>query len=154
CLAVCAGSCGLGNLHLINDLYNYQHNRIPILTITTQIPSNEINSSYFQKTHPKHLFAQCNHYCELISQPEQIPRVLEITIQTALSQRNISIITLPKNIALHDAVEQEPQLHFSEQKPNVHPSDDEITTLTKILNQSKKITILKKTDCAKTHAKL
>src|SRR2546430_14352324 len=153
-LAVCAGSCGPGNLHLINGLYDCHRNRVPVLAIAAQVPSNEIGSGYFQETHPEHLFAQCSHYCELISQPEQMPRVLEIAIQAALARRGVSVIALPGDVALRDAVEQEPQLHFSEQKPNVRPSDDEITALAKILNQSKKITILGGAGCAGAHAEL
>src|ERR1700752_2328681 len=84
-LAVCAGSCGPGNLHLINGLFDCQRNGVPVLAIAAQIPSGEIGIDYFQATHPEHLFAQCSHYCELISQPEQMPRVLEIAIQTAIS---------------------------------------------------------------------
>src|SRR5271155_5885123 len=85
-LAVCAGSCGPGNLHLINGLYDCHRNRVPVLAIAAQIPSKEIGSRYFQETHPEHLFAQCSHYCELVSQPEQMPRVLEIAMQTAVSR--------------------------------------------------------------------
>ena len=83
-LAVCAGSCGPGNLHLINGLYDCHRSRVPVLAIAAQIPSNEIGSGYFQETKPEHLFAQCSHYCELVSQVEQMPRVLEIAMQTAL----------------------------------------------------------------------
>ena len=111
-LAVCAGSCGPGNLHLINGLYDCQRNRVPVLAIAAQVPSNEIGSSYFQETHPEHLFAQCSHYCELISQPEQMPRILEIAMQTALSRRGVSVIALPGDVALRDAIEQEPQSAF------------------------------------------
>jgi glyoxylate carboligase len=74
-LAVCAGSCGPGNLHLINGLYDCHRSRVPVLAIAAQIPSDEIGSGYFQETHPEHLFAQCSHYCELVSHPEQMPRV-------------------------------------------------------------------------------
>ena len=91
-LAVCAGSCGPGNLHLINGLYDCQRSRVPVLAIAAQVPSNEIGSGYFQETHPEHLFAQCSHYCELVSQPEQMPRVLEIAMQTALARRGVSVI--------------------------------------------------------------
>src|ERR1700731_190704 len=77
-LAVCAGSCGPGNMHLINGLYDCQRNRVPVLAIAAQIPSREIGSGYFQETDPKHLFGQCSHYWELVSEPEQMPRVLEI----------------------------------------------------------------------------
>src|SRR5262245_39747886 len=153
-LAVCAGSCGPGNLHLINGLYDCHRSRVPVLAIAAQIPSHEIGSGYFQETHPEHLFAQCTHYCELISQPEQMPRVLEIAMQTALSRRGVWVIAVPGDVALRDAVEQEPRLHFPEPKPNVRPSDDEITALAKILNQSKKITILGGAGCAGAHAEL
>src|SRR6185369_3154358 len=125
-LAVCAGSCGPGNLHLINGLYDCHRSRVPVLAIAAQVPSQEIGSGYFQETHPEHLFAQCSHYCELVSQAEQMPRALEIAMQTALSRRGVSVIAIPGDVALRDAVEQAPRLRFSEPKPTVCPSDDEI----------------------------
>src|SRR5467141_1364037 len=153
-LAVCAGSCGPGNLHLINGLYDCHRNRVPVLAIAAQVPSNEIGSGYFQETKPEHLFAQCSHYCELVSQPEQMPRVLEIAMQTALSRRGVSVVAIPGDVALRDAVEQEPRLHFPPPKPTVCPSDEEIATLAKVLNKSKKITILGGAGCAGAHEEL
>jgi pyruvate dehydrogenase (quinone) len=153
-LAVCAGSCGPGNLHLINGLYDCHRSRVPVLAIAAQIPSNEIGSSYFQETKPEHLFAQCSHYCELVSQPQQMPRVLEIAIQTALSQRGVSVVAIPGDVALRDAVERGPRLHFPPPKPAVCPSDEEIATLAKVLNKAKKITILGGAGCAGAHAEL
>ena len=153
-LAVCAGSCGPGNLHLINGLYDCHRSRVPVLGIAAQIPSSEIGSGYFQETHPEHLFAQCSHYCELISQPEQMPRVLEIAMQTAISRRGVSVVSIPGDIALRDAVEQGPRLHFPPPAPSVCPSDEEIATLAKLLNKSKKITIFAGAGCAGAHAEL
>jgi pyruvate dehydrogenase (quinone) len=153
-LAVCAGSCGPGNLHLINGLYDCHRSRVPVLAIAAQIPSAEIGSGYFQETHPEHLFAQCSHYCELVSQPEQMPRVLEIAMQTALSRRGVSVVAIPGDVSLRDAVEQEPRLHFPPPKPTVCPSDEEIATLAQVLNQSNKITILAGAGCAGAHVEL
>jgi pyruvate dehydrogenase (quinone) len=153
-LAVCAGSCGPGNLHLINGLYDCHRSRVPVLAIAAQIPSNEIGSGYFQETKPEHLFAQCSHYCELVSQPEQMPRVLEIAMQAALSRQGVSVVAVPGDVALRDAVEQEPRLHFPPPKPTVCPSDEEIGTLAKILNKAKKITIMGGAGCAGAHAEL
>ena len=153
-LAVCAGSCGPGNLHLINGLYDCHRSRVPVLAIAAQIPSNEIGSGYFQETHPEHLFAQCSHYCELVSQPEQMPRVLEIAIQTAISRRGVAVVTLPGDIGFRDAVERGPRLHFAEPKPTVRPSDNEISELARILNDSKKTTILAGAGCAGAHEEL
>src|SRR3984885_973512 len=98
-LAVCAGSCGPGNLHLINGLYDCHRSRVPVVAIAAQIPSSEIGSNYFQETHPENLFRECSHYCELVSQAEQMPRVLEIAMQTAISRRGVSVIILPGDIA-------------------------------------------------------
>jgi pyruvate dehydrogenase (quinone) len=153
-LAVCAGSCGPGNLHLINGLYDCQRNRVPVLAIAAQIPSPEIGSAYFQETHPEHLFAQCSHYTELVSHPEQMPRVLEIAMQTAISRRGVAVIALPGDVALQTAVEDKPRLHFPTPQPSVCPCEDEINTLADLLNQSKRTTILGGAGCAGAHAEL
>jgi pyruvate dehydrogenase (quinone) len=153
-LAVCAGSCGPGNLHLINGLYDCQRSRVPVLAIAAQIPSNEIGSGYFQETNPEHLFAQCSHYCELVSQPEQMPRVLEIAIQSAISRRGVAVVAIPGDVAMREAVEQVSRLHFPPPKPSVCPSDDEINTLATLLNRTNKITILGGAGCAGAHEEL
>jgi pyruvate dehydrogenase (quinone) len=153
-LAVCAGSCGPGNLHLINGLYDCHRSRVPVLAIAAQIPSNEIGSGYFQETSPEHIFAQCSHYCELISQTEQMPRVLEIAIQTAIARGGVSVVAIPGDVALRDAVEKGPRLHFLPSKPNVCPSDEDIALLANLLNKSEKITILGGAGCAGAHSEL
>lgn len=153
-LAVCAGSCGPGNLHLINGLYDCHRSRVPVLAIAAQIPSNEIGSGYFQETRPEHLFAQCSHYCELVSQPEQMPRVLEIAMQTALSRRGVAVVAIPGDVALRDAIEQGPRLHFPPPAPTVCPSEEEIARLAGVLTKAKKITILGGAGCAGAHAEL
>src|SRR6266850_6395457 len=102
-LAVCAGSCGPGNLHLINGLYECHRNRVPVLAIAAQIPSPEIGGGYFQETHPEILFRECSHYCELISQPSQMPRVLEIAMRTAIDKGGVAVIVLPGDVGLRPA---------------------------------------------------
>ena len=84
-LAVCAGSCGPGNLHLINGLFDANRSRVPVLAIAAHIPAEEIGGGYFQETHPQQLFAECSVYCELVSVPEQLPRVLEMAMRAALA---------------------------------------------------------------------
>src|SRR5213594_4273477 len=152
-LAVCAGSCGPGNLHLINGLYDCHRSRVPVLAIAAQIPSEEIGSGYFQETHPEHLFAQCSHYCELVSHREQMPRVLEIAVQTAVSRRGVSVVILPGDVALHAAVGG-PRLTFPEPTPLVCPSDEEIAELAKLLNGARRVTIFGGAGCAGAHAEL
>jgi len=153
-LAVCAGSCGPGNLHLINGLYDAHRSRVPVLAIAAHIPSHEIGSGYFQETHPEHLFRDCSHYCELVSQPEQMPRVVEIAIQTALARRGVAVVVLPGDVALREAVEQRPRLRFPEPHPSIRPSDEELTTMAGLLNEAGKVTILGGAGCAGAHTEL
>src|SRR5712664_756915 len=101
-LAVCAGSCGPGNLHLINGLFDAHRSRTPVLAIAAQIPSAEIGGGYFQETHPQDLFRECSHYCELVSGANQMPRALEIAIREAVGKRGVSVIVIPGDVALQN----------------------------------------------------
>src|SRR5450432_921032 len=153
-LAVCAGSCGPGNLHLINGLYDANRSRVPVLAIASHIPSYEIGSQYFQETHPESIFRECSHYCELISQVEQMPRVLEIAIQTALAKRGVAVVVLPGDVALREATNSTPRLNFPEIHTTIRPCDEEIAKTADILNESRKITIFGGAGCAGAHAEL
>ncbi|MBZ5712416.1 ubiquinone-dependent pyruvate dehydrogenase [Nannocystis pusilla] len=153
-LAVCAGSCGPGNLHLINGLYDCHRSRVPVLAIAAQIASEELGSGYFQETHPERLFRECSHYCELVSEPEQMPRLLEIAVQTALSRRGVAVVVLPGNVALRPAVHDPPRPRRRAPEPSIRPSDAELAELAAVLKKAKKITILGGAGCAGAHAEL
>src|SRR5215813_12208619 len=102
-LAVCAGSCGPGNLHLINGLFDCHRSRVPVLGIAAHIPSAEIGAGYFQETHPQTLFRECSHYCEFVSSANQMPRTLEVAIREAVGKRGVSVIVIPGDVALQPA---------------------------------------------------
>src|ERR1700754_3569731 len=102
-LAVCAGSCGPGNLHLINGLFDCQRNGVPVLAIAAHIPSTEIGIDYFQATHPESLFKDCSHYVELVSNPDQLPQILNRAIRVAVGKRGVAVIVLPGDVALKPA---------------------------------------------------
>jgi hypothetical protein len=102
-LAVCAGSCGPANLHLISGLSGANRRRVPVLAIAAHIPEEEIGSTYFQETHPQDLFRECSVYCELVGEPEQMPRVLEIAMRTALERGGVGVVVIPGNIFFADA---------------------------------------------------
>src|SRR6204780_4919309 len=104
-LAVCAGSCGPGNLHLINGLFDCHRSRVPVLAIAAQIPSSELGAGYFQETHPENLFKECSHYCEIISSPKQMPRSLEIAIREAVGKRGVAVVVIPGDVALQSATD-------------------------------------------------
>jgi pyruvate dehydrogenase (quinone) len=153
-LAACAGSCGPGNLHLINGLFDAHRSRVPVLAIAAQIPTREIGSGYFQETHPDRLFQECSHYCELVSHPDQMPRILEIAIQTALTRRGVSVVVLPGDLALQRAPDAVPRLTFPPPSATVRPSDEDVDRLAKMLNGARRITILGGAGCAGAHDQL
>src|SRR6202162_212871 len=153
-LAVCAGSCGPGNLHLINGLFDCHRNRVPVLAIAAQIPSEELGSGYFQETHPEHLFKDCSHYCELVSQPEQMPRVLGIAMRTAIAKRGVAVIIIPGDVALRECSANALSLGMEDSAPVLRPSDVELNRAAEILDNAQKVTILGGAGCAGAHAEL
>jgi pyruvate dehydrogenase (quinone) len=153
-IAVCAGSCGPGNLHLINGLFDCHRNRVPVLAIAAQIPSQEIGSGYFQETHPEYLFKDCSHYCELVSQPEQMPRVLGIALRTALLKRGVAVIVIPGDVALRECPADPLPLGVLDASPVLLPSKQELQKAADLLNRAQKITILGGAGCEGGHAEL
>jgi len=150
-LAVCAGSCGPGNLHLINGLFDCHRNRVPVLAIAAHIPSSEIGSGYFKETHPQELFRECSHYCELVSSPEQLPQVLGIAMRKAILNRGVSVVVLPGDVALKPAPENANPAWYPPQLPQVLPQAAELAQLADTLNQASNITLLCGSGCAGAH---
>ena len=152
-LVAVGGSCGPGNMHLINGLYDCHRNRVPVIAIAAHIPSVEIGSGYFQETDPKHLFAQCSHYCEVVQHPNQLGHVMETAIQTARTKRGVSVVILPGDISLQSAVESARGL-IPETHSTLVPSEDDLARLATVLDSTEKITILGGAGCAGAHDEL
>ncbi|PWF24707.1 ubiquinone-dependent pyruvate dehydrogenase [Corticimicrobacter populi] len=152
-LAVCAGSCGPGNLHLINGLYDCHRNQVPVLAIAAQIPSTEVGLGYFQETHPQELFKECSHYVELVSHASQLPRVLERAMRTAIGQRGVAVIVLPGDVALSEAPFA-PQPWHDVAPASLVPDDAELDRLAALLNESAAVTLMCGSGCAGAHAEV
>src|SRR4030081_2195604 len=142
-LAVCAGSCGPGNLHLINGLFDAHRSRTPVLAIAAHIPSAEIGGGYFQETHPQTLFKECSHYCELVSGSNQMPRVLEVAIREAVGKRGVSVVVMPGDVALESAAESPPPkvAGLLPPAPVVTPGHDDLDRLAELLNGNGAVSI-------------
>ena len=155
-LAVVAGSCGPGNLHLINGLFDCHRSRVPVLAIASHIPSAEIGSGYFQETHPQSLFQECSHYCELVSTTHQMPRVLEIAIREAVGKRGVSVVVIPGDVALQPASAAPPPkaAGLLPRPPVVTPAHDDLGRLAALLNDNERITILCGSGCQGAHDEL
>jgi len=152
-LAVCAGSCGPGNLHLINGLFDCHRSRVPVLAIAAHIPSAEIGGSYFQATHPEQLFAECAHYVELVSNVDQMPRILEKAVRVAIARRGVSVVVIPGDIALM-ATDAKAASWLAPQPPVVRPSEADIDALAALLNDGERITMMCGAGCAGAHAQI
>ena len=155
-LAVCAGSCGPGNLHLINGLFDCHRSRVPVLGIAAQIPSAEIGDGYFQETHPQQLFRECSHYCELISGANQMPRVLEVAIREAIGRRGVSVVVIPGDVALQPAADTPPPkaAGLLPARPVVTPERRDLDRLAALLNGDGRVTMLCGSGCAGAHDEL
>ena len=155
-LAVCAGSCGPGNLHLINGLFDCHRSRVPVLAIAAHIPSAEIGASYFQETHPQSLFQECSHYCELVSGANQMPRALEVAIREAVGKRGVSVLVIPGDVALQAASDApSPKLAgLLPPRPVMAPAPSDLGGLAALLNGGNRGTILCGSGCAGAHDEL
>jgi pyruvate dehydrogenase (quinone) len=155
-LAVCAGSCGPGNLHLINGLFDCHRSRLPVLAIAAQIPSAEIGAGYFQETRPQTLFQECSHYCELVSGANQMPRALEVAIREAVGKRGVSVLVMPGDIALQPASDAPPAktAGLLPSVPVVTPASNDLERLAALLNGKTRVTILCGSGCQGAHDEL
>ncbi len=150
-LAACAGSCGPGNLHLINGLFDAHRSMAPVLALAAHIPSTEIGTGYFQETHPDQTFGECSHYCELISQPAQAPRVIQTALQHAVSKRGVSVIALPGDVAALEVPAGWPMPGVVTRAPVVRPADADLDRLADLLNRAGKVTLFCGSGCAGAH---
>jgi pyruvate dehydrogenase (quinone) len=150
-LAVCAGSCGPGNLHLINGLFDCHRNRVPVVAIAAHIPSTEIGSGYFQETHPQTLFKECSHYVELVSDPTHVPRIVETAIREAVTKRGVAVIVISGDTALKEAGAQLPAANLIPRIPIISPTDADLAALAALLNDGSRISLMCGAGCAGAH---
>jgi pyruvate dehydrogenase (quinone) len=153
-LAACAGSCGPGNLHLINGLYDAHRSMAPVLALASHIPSSEIGLGYFQETHPDQLFRECSHYSELISSPQQMPRLLQTAIQHAVGRGGVSVVSLPGDIADRPAPEKSIEHALVTTRPTARPGDAEIDRLVRMIDDADRVTLFCGSGTAGAHAEV
>lgn len=153
-LAVCAGSCGPGNLHLINGLYDCHRSGAPVLAIAAHIPSSEIGSGYFQETHPEKLFVECSHYTELVSSEGVMPRVLDVAIHNAVGKRGVSVVVIPGDVAMKEIDAPSTSRWLIPMPPVVIPNDHDLWAAADLLNRCSRVTILAGAGCSGAHTEL
>ncbi|WP_016906608.1 pyruvate dehydrogenase [Streptomyces xiaopingdaonensis] len=153
-LGACAGSSGPGNLHLVNGLFDAHRSMAPVLALASHIPSTEIGTGFFQETHPERLYVECSHYSELISNRNQLPRVLQTAIQHAVGQQGVSVVTLPGDIAEEEAPERAEEHAIVVARPAVRPGDAEIDALARLVDEARTVTLFCGRGAAQAHAEV
>jgi pyruvate dehydrogenase (quinone) len=151
-LAVCAGSCGPGNLHLINGLFDAQRSRVPVLAVAAHIPRAEIGSEYFQETHPQELFGECSVYRELVSTPEMAPRIIEMAMRAAVEESGVAVVVIPGEIFLQQS-DDSGWLRFpiAATRSLIRPDDESLRHAAVMLNDAERVTILGGAGVAGSH---
>ena len=153
-LAVCAASCGPGNLHLINGLYDANRSRVPVLAIAAHIPGAEIGSEYFQETHPQDLFRECSVYSELVSVPEQLPWVLQIAMRSAVERGGVAVVVIPGEVFFAEVPSSSKVTPVQPTRSVVRPDDGSLAAAAEVLNTARRVTILAGAGCAGAHQQL
>src|ERR1700729_3866916 len=153
-LAACAGSCGPGNLHLINGLFDAHRSNAPVLAIASHIPTSEIGTGYLQETHPEILFKECSHYCELISNPKQFERVLHIAMPSAVGTGGVAVVVLPGDVSGMEIAKDDSPRSLVQQRPSIRPCERDLAQLAELINSSRKIVLFCGIGCADAHGEL
>jgi pyruvate dehydrogenase (quinone) len=153
-LTACAGSCGPGNVHLINGLYDAQRSMAPVLAIAAQIPSSEIGTGYFQETHPERLFVECSHYAEMVSHPAQMPRVVQTAVRHAIGRSGVAVVSLPGDIAGQEAPRRSTELALVTRRPAIAPAEEEISALARMVDEADRVTLFCGSGTAGAHAEV
>jgi len=153
-LTVCAASCGPGNLHLINGLFDPNRSGVPVLAIAAHIPGVEIGGEYFQETHPQDLFRECSVYCELASVPAQLPRLMEMAMRAALQRGGVAVVVVPGEVFLADAPHDARPARLRVVSPVIRPDEESLAAAAQVLNAAGRVTILAGAGCAGAHDQL
>ncbi|HTX53107.1 MAG TPA: pyruvate dehydrogenase [Candidatus Baltobacteraceae bacterium] len=140
-LAVCAGSCGPGNTHLIQGLYDAQRSGVPVLALASHIPTTQIGTGFFQETHPERLFVECSHYCELVSQASQMPRLARIALQHAVGKGGVAVLVLPGDVLHRAAIHPTGENGLVIERGTVVPAPEKVQALAERLNAARTVTL-------------
>ncbi|HEY9127386.1 MAG TPA: ubiquinone-dependent pyruvate dehydrogenase, partial [Acidobacteriaceae bacterium] len=153
-LTVCAGSCGPGNLHLINGIYDCNRSRVPVLAIAAQIPSAELGTGYFQETHPEMLYKESSVFCELVSDPENVPRILSLAMRAAVARRGVAVVVVPGDVFLGPCAAPAHLVPIAEPQAVMQPCVADLRQAAGMLNDAGKVTILAGAGCSGAHKEL
>jgi pyruvate dehydrogenase (quinone) len=149
-LAVCAGSCGPGNTHLIQGLYDAHRSGAPVVAIASHIQSQEIGMGFFQETHPERTFQDCSYWCEVVT-PKQMPHTLRVAIQTAIGRRGVSVVVLPGDLAAEESGGPTVPTALVPRPSPVRPVPEQVQALADALNAARTVTLFCGAGCADAH---
>ncbi|CCH87545.1 pyruvate dehydrogenase/oxidase: FAD-and thiamine PPi-binding [Modestobacter italicus] len=149
-LAVCAGSCGPGNTHLLQGLFDAHRSGAPVLAIASHIQSQEIGMAFFQETHPERMFQECSYWCEVMT-PKQMPHALRVAVQTAVGKRGVSVVVLPGDLAAEESGGPTVPTAMVTTPSPVRPAAGQVQALADAINAARTVTLFCGAGCAGAH---
>src|SRR3954454_10682659 len=150
-IGVCLATSGPGAIHLLNGLYDAKLDHVPVLAITGMQETSVLGTGYQQEVHLEQLYADVADYNLLVSNPTQLPGVVDIAIRTALARRGVAHLTFPNDVQVADA-DQDPFQHVAPARPPAtapiylpapgRPRDEDLEAAARVLNNGEKVAIL------------
>lgn len=147
-LAVCAGSCGPGNTHLIQGVMDAHRSGAPVLALATHISSRQIGTGYFQETKPEALFGQASHYADTVAHPSQVVRLARAAIQNAVGKQGAAVLVLPGDILFMHSDGAVPDSVVVTDRPRPAPSGATVVELARRIGEAEKVAIFAGIGCA------
>ncbi len=138
-IGCCMGSSGPGHVHLVNGLYDANRSGNPVIAIASTAPSNKLGTDFFQETNVTKLFDDCTKYCFMANTPEQAIHGMQGAIQHAVAEKGVGLIGLPGDVAGEKVKTIATSDHNYFPKPVITPNQEEINTLSEVLNSNQKI---------------
>jgi pyruvate dehydrogenase (quinone) len=151
-LAVCAGSCGPGNTHLIQGVMDANRSGAPVLVLASHIPALQIGTGFFQETKPEALFEQASHFCEMVSQPAQLARLARVAIQNAVGLSGVAVLVLPGDVLSADSEAPVLPSAVVAGRPRPVPEEAAVAELADRLQHADKVMIFGGIGCADARA--
>jgi pyruvate dehydrogenase (quinone) len=140
-VGVCMGTVGPGSIHLLNGLYDAKKSHVPVLAVCGQVPLAELGSDYFQEVDNDALFRDVAEFCQTVTSPEQMPRLLEQAVQAAYAGPGVAVLTLPGDVGSMDAPKGA-TAHINIRRPVLTPDERDLNRAAALINAAGSVTML------------
>jgi pyruvate dehydrogenase (quinone) len=150
-LGVCCATSGPGAIHLLNGLYDAKLDRVPVLALTGMQETAVLGTAYQQEVHLDRLFQDVAVYDLMVSNPQQVPAVVDLAIRNALIRRGVAHLTFPNDIQVaaagddpyrHVAPASSPMSMPGATGRSMSARPEQVAAAANVLNEGRRVAIL------------